>query len=255
MGNTNISIQNTKQKVFSNTIQRNKQNCFSTSIQNDNNDVLIFTNSTISGNVAINGEIAATDATCIITSDMENYVQNTLSSLTDVDFSAETDWFNDFAVNKNTSNKNLNQTIVNNLFQVNETTCSSSTIQNRNGSFQYISGINIGGNFASAVSTADPKSTCTMDNTMKLQIYNDEAATYKDKYKSQGVFVVLIKCVALVVIVCVIAFGILILLGGGLSFITGKKNKKKDDNDNNDPESGELKTLEEVAKNKNEQQQ
>lgn len=213
MGNISSNINNVTQKFMNNITQQNKTSCISTATATQDNNNVILVGGNFTGDVVgVQGAAVSTDASCLITSNMDNSISNILEATTQQTNSANNDWFGGFSISVNTNVNNLLQTVNNNIAQINQTACTSSAIYSASNNYIYVenaSGTNFYGvKGGEAVSSAN----CVMTNIMKNTTYNQAQASNDQGNVIIGMFAGLIAVVGgiigLVVIGMIILFGL-----------------------------------------------
>lgn len=213
MSSTTSNVANIQQTFMNNVIQQNQQNCIATFNQETSNNVVIVNGSTINGNVIGVQLTGSTDATCLITSHMEDSVSNILSSILDQTNTAATDILNGGKFTSETNTFDINQTIVNNISQINEATCAASFAQASSGSYFYVTNSTINGDFIGVQQNGDLHSSCSLNNFMKNATYNQAQASGTQSNKDIGVFASFLAVVLGIVGIMII--GTLILYSTG----------------------------------------
>lgn len=222
------------QQAFMNNItQTNQENCLATTTNSANNNVVIVNGANIKGNFTGVSATTSTDASCLMVSNMQNSISNILSATIQQTNTSETDWFNGFQFTKDKNTFNLTQTVVNNISQITQSTCSSNTTASTNNNYVYVaSGTTIGGDFVGVTNAASSSANCSINNIMKNTTYNQAQANVDQSNTVKGMFVAIAGSILMVVGLIVITVIILVALGVlgsagvvGYSFFGGSKPK------------------------------
>lgn len=215
MGNANTNVAKIQQSVTNNILQYSGSTC-SFSDQ-----------SSLSGNIAVFGSVRTrgdftgqnlqtlgTDSTCVLTSSMASSVSNILASIIQQSNNAQTDWFNGFSVTANTNTYNLQQSMNNQINQINQSTCSSNTVTSANNNYVFVGNIEAGGNVVGQnISVGQAAASCNLTNTMKNVTYNTGQSQGNQNNKSRGMFTGMFSSFLTMIVLIVILVVILFTVG------------------------------------------
>lgn len=210
-----------QQDFMNNIVQQNQQNCVSKANNQANGNVFIIQGGNIDGDFYGIVNTVSTDATCLIVSSMTDSVKNILSATIDQTNSAATDMFNFLSSNKQDNTFNIEQSVTNNISQINEATCAASTTNSASDNYFYVGG-RVGGNFVGATNDASASANCSMTNTMKNYTYNQAQATATQSNTVLGMFATFLATFAFIVAIVVI--GTVIMFSTGAFKKTGYEN-------------------------------
>jgi hypothetical protein len=225
MGNFNTNITNMQQLFFNNVTQQDQQNCIATVNSSSNNNTIIINGAKIAGNFTGVTTTVNTDATCLIVSNMQDSISNSLSAINNQTNQASTDWFNGFQFTSETNVFNLLQSVTNNINQINEATCAANTTVSTNNNYVYLApGTTIGGDFVGVTNTGSASASCSLTNTMINTVYNQAQASSTQTNTEVGMFVAIITAIA--AIIGIIVLGVIIMYATGA--IGNVKYDKKD---------------------------
>lgn len=210
MGSAITNIANVQQQFMNNITQVDQQNCISVSKTTQNNNIFILNGSNISGNFTGVTNTVNTDASCLIVSNMQDSISNILSATLSQTNLASTDIFSALAGFTDETNVfNINQTVTNNISQINQATCAANTTVSQSDNYFYVGNTNIGGNFLGVTSDAHSSANCSMSNTMKNTTYNQAQATGNQSNTVQGMFATIFGSFAAIIIIIAIGTAIL----------------------------------------------
>lgn len=185
----NISLNNASvQQQFQNSVnQIANQSCTAQVQANTNNNQVIINGGIFEGNVTGVSTQVSTDASCSITSSFDAQVQNAIKAIVAQTIQTETSWFNAPGFQDNTFN--INQTIVNNINQVNNELCAASTVTSSSNNYVYVAaGATVSGNFIGITNAGQANATCSMTNYMKSVTYNQAQAQGTQTNTIQSIF-------------------------------------------------------------------
>lgn len=213
MVSASTNIANIQQDFMNNITQQDQQNCIATFTNEANDNITIINGGTISGDIIGVQLTANTDASCLITSNMEDSISNILSATLSQTNSTSTDLFNGFQFTADTNIFNIEQSVVNNISQINEATCSASTTNSTNNNYLYATNVRSGGNFIGVNPKANASSNCSLNNVMKNATYNQAQASATQSNQITGMFTALLAVIAGIIGIMII--GTLILYSTG----------------------------------------
>jgi hypothetical protein len=211
MGNFLVNVADITQTFVNNILQEDQQFCLSTVNSSTNNNVVIITGSTIDGNAIGVQQTINTDASCLMVSNMDSNISNILSATLAQTNKVSSDLFNGFSFDAGLNSFDINQTVTNNISQVNEATCSASQIVSSSNNYVYVSNSTIKKNFVGVVTTSDSKANCTMSNSMKATTYNQAQASGTQSNTVSGMWAALMA--AIVAIITIIIVGVVLVFG------------------------------------------
>lgn len=223
------SVRNTaniQQDTYNNITQLATQNCINTVTQNTSGNSVFIIDSKVNGDVIGVSSTTSMDATCAITSSMDDQVQNILESLTTQSNIAETDWFNGFQLTFENNNLDLKQSITNNISQINQAMCTANLTSSTSNNFVYVSNSSFGGNFVGVSSVSNPSSNCNMSNFMKNITYNLTQGNADQSNVNKGMFTSIFTTLLIVVGVIIIGVVIIVSITGVTKLATNKKEPK-----------------------------
>ena len=218
MVSATANIADIQQSFMNNITQDDQQNCTAVSSSTTNDNVVIVNGANIGGDFTGVSNTTTTDASCLMVSNMEDSVADILSATIAQTNKSETDWFNGFQVTENVNEFNLGQTVVNNISQLNQATCSANTTVSNNSNYVYLANAEVGGDFVGVTSSSSASATCSMNNMMKNTTYNQAQANTSQSNTVEGMFVAMVAAFASVVGLIVIAVIILFAVGA-LGFV------------------------------------
>ena len=202
------------QQAFMNNItQDDQQNCLATTSNTVTGNIVRIDNSHIKGDFTGVAAVTNTDASCLMVSNMEDTISNILSATITQTNSTSTDWFNGFQFTSDTNTFDLSQSVVNNISQINQQTCSANTTTSTSNNYVYVTNTTVGGDFIGVTSTANASASCSMNNTMKTTTYNQAQATVNQSNTVKGMFATILG--AFVLIVGIIVIGVIVIFAFG----------------------------------------
>lgn len=225
MGNHTSNTAKIQQNFMNNVTQSNQQDCIATVNSQANNNVVIVSGSKIDGNFTGVAATTSTDATCLISSSMNSQVENSLSAQLQQENKTETDLFNDFSFNSETNTFNIDQSVTNNISQINQAVCSSNNTTSTSDNYVYVSDSTVGGNFVGVTNNATASADCTMQNYMKNVTYNQAQASATQSNSIEGMWATLLGAIVSIITIIVIAV-IIIFSIGAIGYVGFKKYDK-----------------------------
>ena len=216
---------------MNNIVENDQQSCKSTATSIADNNVIIVNGAKIKGNFTGVQVGTATDATCLMTSTMSNNITSIVTAIQQQANRANTDLFNDGnLVNDENNTFNLDQTITNNISQINQTLCDASNITQSSNNYVYVANTSVGGNFVGVASNSSSKANCSMTNMMKNVVYNRQQADVTQSNRITGMFAgilgAVVLIVGLIVIILIVLCSISAISAGGHR--THKEERKDD---------------------------
>lgn len=220
------NVADIQQQFMNNITQVSQQSCIATVTNQANNNVVIVNGTNIGGDFTGVSTTVSTDATCMMVSTLEDSVNNILQAILQQQNKSSTDWFNGFQITDDTNNFNINQSVVNNILQINESLCSANTTNSVSNNYVYVTNTTIGGNFVGVTDKADASANCTMTNTMKNVTYNQVQASASQSNIVQGIFGAILA--AVFAVIAVITIGVIMLFAlSYFGFFGGKKTQEQ----------------------------
>lgn len=219
MGSATSNIADVQQAFMNNITQEDQQSCLATTTDTTNNNVVIVSGAKIKGDFTGVSSTTSTDASCLMVSNMQDSVSNVLSATIQQTNKTETDWFNGFQFTGDTNSFNVNQSVVNNISQINQATCAANTTKSSSNNYIYVTNATIGGDFIGVNSDATASASCSMTNTMKNTTYNQAQANADQSNTVKGMFVAMVAAFA--AIVGIIVIGVIILFAVGALGVVG----------------------------------
>lgn len=201
------------QNFMNNIVQVDQQNCIATSTSSASDNVVIINGANISGNFTGITVQNSTDASCLMVSNMDTSVSNILTSTLQQTNQSATDIFNGFSFDSSENQFNIQQSVTNNISQINEATCAANTITTTDNNYIYLTDVTIGRDFFGVSNTASANANCTMNNTMKAVTYNQAQASASQSNTQLGMWAALLAAVVLI--------GGIIVIGTVFVFATG----------------------------------
>jgi len=214
MGSNNSNMTNVQQNFMNNILQDNQENCISTVNNSTNNNVVILNGSKVDGNFTGASLTVSTDATCLITSSMNNTVTDILSATATQTTTTENDMFGDFSYNSDYNTFNVEQSVVNNIAQINQMLCSASAVTSQNDNFFYITNTVVEGNFIGVTTQANASASCNMSNVMVNSTYNQTQSTSNQTGTIKGMFVAIAGSIAGIIMMVVV-----VIIIGGIGYL------------------------------------
>lgn len=209
-----LGFQATKlqESFLNNIVQENQQSCASTVTPTNSNQVIIATNSKLNG--ATIGQInqTTTDASCLITSGMQTSIQNILEATTQQTSSSESDILSIFSTQENFAATSLKESVTNNIYQISQASCTSSTAPSNSSQYAYFSGDSLNNAFIGQSNTTNATSSCSMTNFMKINTYNQGQGSTGQDSKQVGTLGAIGGVIVAVIIVVVLLVGLFFLV-------------------------------------------
>lgn len=207
-------------EFMNNITQVSQSNCITESSSSASGNVLILNGVQVDGNVCAVCVTATTDSTCTITSTMTNTVENILSAMLDQTNQTESSIldFLSFDASFDWNNIDLNESVTNNISQINQSTCASNTVYSANNNYTYVTNSTIGGDFYGVDTNTSANSSCIIGNYTMNSVYNLLQAQFtQSDTKRNGLVSVIIAIVALLIIIGIVI--VFIILIGGAGFL------------------------------------
>jgi len=194
---------NNFQTTFNNNItQASTQECLASSQTDESGNVIIIQNSSILGNFTGITTQTTADASCIMTSTMDNSIQNIISNISNQTNSTDSSIFQGLSIQKNDTN--VNNTVNNNISQINEALCDVSNITVQDGNYVYVSDTTIAGNFVGISATTNSKAGCSMTNYMKNTVFNQVQNSSTQSNTITSVFSLILTIIILIIVVALL---------------------------------------------------
>lgn len=228
-----------QQNFMNNITQQDQQNCIASTVNSANNNVIIVNGANIKGNFTGVSVTTSTDASCLMTSNMEDSISNILQATLSQTNTSETDWFNGFQFTADTNSFNVSQSVTNNITQINETTCAANTTVSASNNYIYVTNATVGGNFVGVTSNANATANCSMTNMMKNATYNQVQSNSSQSNTIEGMFVAIFAAFA--AIIGLVVIGVIILFAtGSIGYVGYNGITAKQSTQNLSPEDQEL---------------
>jgi len=215
MAPTISNIADIQQNFMNNITQQDQQNCLAVNSTTADHNVIISVGGIISGNFTGVAITSNTDATCLMVSNMQDSVQNILSSTIQQTNKSASDIFSGLSFPPTENNSfDISQSITNNISQINNATCSASTITSASNNYIYLGPkTKIGGNFIGVTIDSDASANCSMTNTMKNTTYNQAQASGTQSNVEIGMFATIAAIIASMIGFIFIAVFVLYSMG------------------------------------------
>lgn len=213
MGGSQSNIGKLNQDFMNNITQLSQQTCSATAVDEQSGNVIIVTGSTIRGDFTGVSATVAADASCSMTSSMQNSVSNILGATLDQTNIADTGLFQGWFAPDQESEFDINQSVVNNITQINESTCAANTVTSKSNNYIYIANTDIRGDFIGVSTESEANASCSMNNMMKNETYNQAQADTSQGNKMQSIFTAILGTVAVIIGLVVIGVILLFALG------------------------------------------
>jgi len=144
---------------------------------------------------------------------METNIANVLAATMNQTNLTESDWFNGFKIlSTDTNHFNIQQTVTNNISQLNQTTCSANTTVSQQNNFVYVSNGSAGNDFVGVGQNVNASASCVMNNTMQSITYNQAGATGASTNTEKGMFVamagIFAGIIGMVIIIVIVLFAV-----------------------------------------------
>lgn len=228
MGNVLTQVMNNTSKNTNIVLQSSNQTCTTYNNVNVDNNAIIVENSTIDGDFYGANAGTSLDASCAIVSSMSNIVENILGSIAKQKISETTSFANDFKIlGVATQTYNLDQSINNNISQINNALCDTSNMQSVTGNYVYVANSKIGGNFKGVSLDSNASANCAMSNAMKNLTFNSIKSDTDLGSESQGMWTTLLASVCSVIAFGIILLVVVVLIGGVTAVTVAAVGKKK----------------------------
>lgn len=209
MGSASSNVSSIQQSFMTNITQANQLTCQAQSTPTQDNNFVAVSGTTVQGNFVGVGTCANTDASCLIVSNMNNSITNILTASLSQNNQTETDWFNGFQFTADTNYFDMNQSVTNNINQINQSTCAANSAPDLSNNYIYVANTKVKGNFVGVGSKSNASANCSMTNTMKNNTYNQAQADANQSNVIKGMFVSMVGAFTTMIIIIVIAVVIL----------------------------------------------
>lgn len=213
MGGGQSNVAKSTQEFMNNITQVDQQNCLSSVIQDTSGNVVIISGDKIKGSVTGVTNTLSTDSSCLMSSNISASVSNILKSIMQQTNSTKSGLFGDLLDGKNNNDIDIFQSVVNNISNVNQSTCSASTMSSSNNNYVYLSNSVVGGNFVGVNESSNTSADCSMSNTMKTSVFNSGQASGSQKNKTMGIFGIIMGIVGLIVVMGIVMVILVFVLG------------------------------------------
>lgn len=218
------NVANIQQKFFNQTQQFTSEFCVANNQQTVEGNVVFLQGVTVLGDVTgidVNG--VSMDATCSIVSSMDSSTTSVLQSVLNQTATSETDWFNGGQITDTTDQINAQQTVVNNVTQINQAVCVANATQSVSNNYYIVTDNGfVGGDLVAInVGQSNVNSDCSMNNYMKNVTYNQAQVDADQTTKVKGMLVSIIGFIF--GIIALIIIGVIVLFVIGAIGYTGVK--------------------------------
>lgn len=213
MGAKQSNLANISQQFYNQVVQQTDQSCIASVSEEQNNNVIIIQGGIIDGNFTGVSATVSCDASCLMVSNMDNTIDNILGAIANQTNQAETDISNVFNSSNQNNTFNVNQTVSNNIAQINNAVCSSSIVQSQNNNYVYTSDETVHGNFVGVNGASNAQANCSMNNNMQSSTYNQAQASADQGNSVVSVFGAIIAAFAMIIFVIVIGVVIMFSVG------------------------------------------
>lgn len=213
MGAKQSNLANISQGFYNQIVQQTNQSCIASVSEEQNNNVIIIQGGIIDGNFTGVSATVSCDASCLMVSNMDNTIDNILGAIANQTNQAETDISNVFNSSNQNNTFNVNQTVSNNIAQINNAVCSSSIVQSQNNNYVYTSDETVHGNFVGVNGASNAQANCSMNNNMQSSTYNQAQASADQGNSVVSVFGAIIAAFAMIIFVIVIGVVIMFSVG------------------------------------------
>jgi|UniRef100_A0A6C0JSY9 hypothetical protein len=211
--------QQLNQEFFNNIVQTNQQYCVAETTSDIGTSVVIVSDGTIGGDFTGIEYATNTDASCLMVSSMEANVSTILQASAEQTDTSETDIFSLFGNYLfNMDKETVYQSVTNDIYQINEAVCQSSTTTSTAGQYVYVTNEQIGGDFLGVSLSSDTSSNCTMNNMMKLTTYNQGAAEAEQDILDEGMFATFFNSLVSIIVAVVVVVIVVALVSVALAF-------------------------------------
>jgi hypothetical protein len=191
------------QTTFNNNItQVSSLECLSSSQTDESGNAVIIQNSTILGNFTGLTVQTTADATCIMTSTMDNSIQNVIKDISQQTNSTDSGIFQGLSIQKNDTN--VVETVNNNISQINQQLCESSNISVQDGNYLYVNSTFIAGDFIGISAGTNSKAGCSMTNYMKNSVFNQVQNSSTQSNTVTSVFSLILTIIILIIVVALL---------------------------------------------------
>lgn len=224
-----------QQSIFNQVMQSSTSNCVS-SCEQDQDINIVAVNSNI-GTLDISQRCQVLGNSCVIKTIFDSTIDNLQQSLVKQAESIESD-LTTLSFGTNASETvDLNQAIRNTQSQINNVNCKSDSTQTK---YVNITLINTtADDILISQDSAVDSNSCTINNSLKSYIKNNQIAKVDQSIKSYGMLAI----IAAIIIMVVIGIIVVVVVHGGVKVYSAKKSvEKSTGNDNNN--NSELKLLE-----------
>jgi hypothetical protein len=215
MGNNIFNVARIQQDAINNITQSSRSTCSSITTNNASGNVFVISGTTLDGTVVGSVASVQSDASCIMLTDMESNVENILTAQANQNITALTSLLNDLSVNSYNNLFNLTQTFVNNINQINESTCSANTMISTNNNYFYVIDSTVTNSFIGTRSDSQTNASCSITNYVKNRAFNEGQASVDQDATVKGTIPVLIGAITTIAILIIIAIVAVILIAGG----------------------------------------
>lgn len=210
MGGAQSNVVDLVQNTKTNILQLSQENCKANCSNYSGDNTIIINGTEIKDNLDFNQQ-CVTNVNCIMESQLDNQVQNILSSTIDQEQQTEQS-FLDFTVSAQSNVTVAKQNITNNITQILQSSCTATSSNIRQNDLIVLSNSEIGGS-VDLSQNSSATSQCTMNNLAKQVTFNSEQAKVSQSQKITSVFAIIAIAIVIIIVVVIVAF--LFLFGSG----------------------------------------
>lgn len=205
-GNVNNTIK-TETAITSNFLQESTQVCAASAASEASNNTVIV-EGTVNQGINISSTSQA-DAKCSMTNNVSQISENMITDLVSQAATAEVDFLGDLAWTNVKNNSSIYESIATNMTQITSSSCLATDTAAADNNFVYVTTtgtVNGGINFTTS---ANANASCVMQNTSKMQSYNQVLNNTDQTAKYTGMFVAMFNAVVSVIIILMIVAAVL----------------------------------------------
>ena len=192
------------ENVQNNMLEDSSSSCLSNCSNIENATVTIISGSTFGGNVDYNQTCVASSS-CVMENSLEQQLQNVLQASSQQQETATTSFVSAIQSTKLNNSVTIKQGLVNQLSQIVNATCSSTSTNIKENDVNVISDTNIAGTF-NLDQSGNSMSNCAITNTSRQTVFNQVTATADQDQKTEDAFVTIIIAIVIAIIVGAILF-------------------------------------------------
>ncbi len=209
MGNISVHKQKIDHDFVRKTTTVYQNKCKSTVTQSASDNVVVIDGATVDGNVTAIRSVVHTDASCMMTSAMEDHVDALMTNnLKDKTYAAN-DIMNGLAFDETVTVTNVRQRYSNATNNTIDNLCGSSSIQQTNGNLVYVRNSTIKGDFVGIDNSSSSSATCSMANMARMKSYSNMHSDVAVSSTFKGMAATLVIAV---IVVAAAVVGVTVLL-------------------------------------------